>query len=224
MGISTTKLHVKLTFIESILGTAAADPQVYEKYIASRAVSPATVTDENGKDSTEMVADLAKSQEETAVIADMTDGADNDSGATITVFPKEDGKPFFWDYQIKGFLKDACGMLSRVKGSECSKVKAYKKVIDGLIFPKPRKIFIETDKPITLCSRPLRAQTAQGERIAIACSEEIAEGATCEFDIELFEPSYVAMVKEILDYGEYRGTSQWRNSGKGRFTWELLEE
>lgn len=27
---------------------------------------------------------------------------------------------------------------------------------------------------------------------------------------------------EWLDYGKLRGLGQWRNSGKGRFTYELL--
>ena len=29
---------------------------------------------------------------------------------------------------------------------------------------------------------------------------------------------------ECLDYGKLRGLSQWRNSGKGRFTYEVLEQ
>jgi hypothetical protein len=31
-------------------------------------------------------------------------------------------------------------------------------------------------------------------------------------------------VKEWLNYGRVRGLGQWRNSGKGKFYWELLEE
>lgn len=29
-------------------------------------------------------------------------------------------------------------------------------------------------------------------------------------------------VREWLDYGMLRGLGQWRNSGKGRFTWEEI--
>ena len=32
------------------------------------------------------------------------------------------------------------------------------------------------------------------------------------------------LVLEWLDYGKLRGLGQWRNSGKGRFTYELLPE
>ena len=31
-------------------------------------------------------------------------------------------------------------------------------------------------------------------------------------------------MREMLNYGQLRGFGQWRNSGKGRFTYEVLEE
>ena len=70
---------------------------------------------------------------------------------------------------------DSCGMLARVGGktetgktravNESGKLSAYKKVIDGLIFPQPRMIPIKVNGKIGDCQRPLRAQTAQGERV-----------------------------------------------------------
>lgn len=70
------------------------------------------------------------------------------------------------------------------------------------------------------CQRPLRGQTAQGERISLANSETIPEGATIEFTVKCLVDSYIDVVREWLDYGELRGMGQWRNSGKGRFKWE----
>ena len=32
----------------------------------------------------------------------------------------------------------------------------------------------------------------------------------------------VSVCREWLDYGRVRGIGQWRNSGKGRFTWEEI--
>ena len=81
---------------------------------------------------------------------------------------------------------------------------------------------IEFDGEIGSCQRPLRASTPQGERIALANSETIPAGATMEFDIKLLSDTHVPLVTECLNYGKYRGTGQWRNSGKGRFTWELI--
>ena len=45
--------------------------------------------------------------------------------------------------------------------------------IDGLIFIAPRQIPIKFDGEMGICQRPLRAQTAQGERVALASSESI---------------------------------------------------
>ena len=145
---------------------------------------------------------------------------------TMTIFPRlEDGKtPFFWDYQIKGFFKDAMGMLRRVSDSECAKLKNYKKLVDGLIFIKERKIPINVNGEMGDCQRPLRAETMQGPRVALAHSETVPEGSTCTFTILLMDDTLEKAVRECLDYGELRGLAQWRNSGKGRFTWTGASE
>ena len=114
-------------------------------------------------------------------------------------------------------------MLSRVKTSESSKLKAYKKIIDGLVFVNPRAIPIDFDGDVGICQRPLRAQTAQGERVALAISEEIHAGATIEFDVNLLDGAHEKALREWLEYGALRGLGQWRNSGRGRFTCEVNE-
>ena len=113
-------------------------------------------------------------------------------------------------------------MLKKVAGNESSKIKAYKKEIDGLIFPQPRQIVFENWE-MDICQRPLRAQTMQGERVALAMSEQIKAGATVTFDIVCLTDSHMKAVREWLDYGQYRGIGQWRNSGKGRFEWEEIK-
>ena len=97
------------------------------------------------------------------------------------------------------------------------------KIIDGLIFVEPRMIPIEVNGEVGECQRPLRAQTAQGERISLANSEEIPAGSTIEFEIVMLdEKAHKEAVLEWLEYGRLRGIGQWRNSGKGRFTYEVL--
>lgn len=188
----------------------AGHPNVAREFIASKAPDAATVEDE--------VAAL---------------GADAVADKGMTVFPRDpDGRPIFYDYQIKGFFKDSCGMLSRIGGktetgkkkavNESGRITAYKKTIDGLIFVEPRMIPIVFDGEIGDCQRPLRAQTAQGERISLAISEEIPAGATCEFSVTLLDESHEKAVLEWLDYGSMRGIGQWRNSGKGRFDYEIV--
>lgn len=196
------KIKVRLTFTEPVLGTLPNNEDIYREFIGSKAPNAATVEEEV----------------ERIVVEGVTEKG-------ITIFPRNaEGKPYFYDYQIKGFFKDTCGGLRRVKGSKSSGIKAYKKEIDKLIFPNPRQIPIEFDGEIGECQRPLRAQTAQGERISLAISEEIPAGATVEFEIEALADDYIPIIKEWLDYGKYSGIGQWRNSGKGRFTWELLDE
>ena len=205
-------LKVRVTLIDEILGTAPNDQEIYGNFIASK--SP----------------DAATREEEVASV-----GIEEVIEKGMTVFSRdENGNPFLWDYQIKGFFKDACGMLSRVAGkdettgkkkkavNESGKLSAYKKIIDGLIFVSPRKISINFEGEIGSCQRPLRAQTAQGERIALANSETIPEGATLDFEILLLSDDHEKAVLEWLDYGKLRGLGQWRNSGKGRFTYEIL--
>ena len=195
-------LKVKVKMFEEILGTASANPEIHEEFIASKAP------------------DAPSREEEVAAI-----GAEEVFEKGMTVFPRgEDGKPIAWDYQWKGFFKDACAALRKVPGTQCGKIKAYKKEIDGLIFPRPRQIPIEFDGEMGICQRPLRGQTAQGERIALASSESIPAGATMTFDILMLYPEHEKAVREMLNYGQLRGFGQWRNSGKGRFTYEVLEE
>ena len=207
------KFTVKITFIESVLGTSPANEDIYRDFIGSKAPDAAGVEDE--------VAAL---------------GVDAVVEKGMTVFPKlEDGTPFLYDYQIKGFFKDACSMLNRLTikdpdtgkkkkaVNESGKLTAYKKVIDGMIFVQPRKIKFEGADEIGICQRPLRAQTAQGERIALSSSETVPAGSQITFTVLCLDDTHEAAVKEWLDYGELRGIGQWRNSGMGRFTWEEIE-
>jgi hypothetical protein len=66
--------------------------------------------------------------------------------------------------------------------------------------------------------RPLRAQTAQGERVALARSDTAPAGTTMSFDIMVLGKD---VSKKILDewltYGQFRGLGQWRSASWGRF-------
>lgn len=194
------QMKVRLTFLEPVLGTWPSNENIARDFIASKAPDASTIEDEIAALGADAVAEKGK-----------------------TVFPRTDGQPILYDYQIKGFFKDACGMLARVKSKKSSALKAYKKIIDGLIFVEPRMIPIEVNGEVGECQRPLRAQTAQGERISLANSEEIPAGSTIEFEIVMLdEKAHKEAVLEWLEYGRLRGIGQWRNSGKGRFTYEVL--
>ena len=53
--------------------------------------------------------------------------------------------------------------------------------------------------------------------------EELTAGTQAVIEIECYDPALWPAVEEWLDYGAARGIGQWRNSGKGRFTWEELK-
>ena len=196
-------LKIHLTFTEPLLGTLAGNPELVEEFIAS-----------NHPD---------------GIQADEIEAIPEKIEKASTVFSRNDkGGVVLWDYQIKGFFKDACGMLNRTK---THRLKAHKKIIDGLIFVTPRKIELnlpvinEDGEPseLTWTERPLRAQTAQGERIALARSETAPAGTTIEFEILILNSDYEKLIKQWLDYGALRGLGQWRNSGCGRFLWEEVQ-
>lgn len=194
------KMKVKVTFTEDVLGMMPNNEAIYDEYIASKAPTKEQMDEEI--EDYEAVGDVENQ---------------------TTVFPRtDDGKPYFYDYQIKGFFKDSCGMLRRYSGSASAKIKAFKKIIDGNIFIEERKIEIKTGKPITLKQRPLRASTPKGDRVALASSEVIAAGATMEFTILLLDDGLKEVVKEWLNYGRWHGMGQWRNASWGRFTYEIL--
>ena len=196
------KMKVRVTFTEELLGTMSNDKEIYKNYIASKAPDSSLELEEIDSIGIEGVAEKG-----------------------MTVFPRtDDGQPFIYDYQWRGYFKETCGFLRKVKGTKSEKMKAYKKQIDGLIFVDERKCLISYDGDMGTCQRPLRANTPQGERVSLSCSETVPAGSTCEFTVTCMVDSDIETVKEWLDYGAYHGTGQWRNSGKGRFNWQEITE
>ena len=199
-------VNVKITLTEEMLGMCA-QKDVHEKFIASKAP------------------DAASREEEVEAL-----GVSTVVGNMRTIFPREEGVPFMWDYQIKGFFKDSCKFMRRVPGTHSSTLTSYKQLIDGCMFPGPRRIMFKIpDKAkIGNCQRPLRAETAQGPRVALADSETVPAGTVFEFEVKIMEPTKKKGVSSLedcliewLEYGELRGLGQWRNSGKGKFEFKI---
>lgn len=210
--MKTSELKVRLTFFEEVLGTASNNPEIHDEFIASKA------PDAPGKN--------ARRKEEIEAL-----GVGEAIEKSMTVFPRivVDGNsvPFVWDYQIRGFFKDSCAALRNVKESLSSKLTAYKKEIDGKVFVKERKIPFQNYGQVEECQRPLRAQAGQFEMNTLAHSETVQAGSYIELTIMVLDSKkcdLLEVVKEWLDYGELRGLGQWRDSGKGRFTWEEITE
>lgn len=190
------KMIVELTFVEPILGSTPASQEALRKYIAEKAENP------------------AKTEEEVNSIEDLKD-------PTLTIFPRtDDGTPFLWDYQVKGFFKSACSALNMANPG--SKLVSYRKRIDLLVFIDERRIPYQMPEgtEMGLLTRPLRANTPKGERIALSNSEMLPAGTTVRFTITVLEDTLMKRVRNWLDYGAYNGLGQWRNAKYGSFTWK----
>lgn len=209
------QMKVKITFTEHMLGTKPATPEIFSRFVADKkSEAEAKAARKRGE---EVKVDLPQDEIDAANAVLAEKGT--------TVFHRDaDGTPILWDYQLKGFFKDACGSLRRAADTKSATLKAYKSVIDAMIFVAERKVrlVMPADGDIAICERPLRAETMQGPRVALSRSETVPAGTTCEFTIALFDDKFEPFVREWLDYGKFRGIGQWRNSGAGRFEWEEI--
>jgi len=194
-------MKVKLTLLEEMLGTKPANKKLFDDFIGKKC------PDE----------DLRQDELETAEHM-------AEQGSTIFHRNGPEGaeKIGIYDYQIKGFFKDACKSLRSADNTLSKKLTAYKKKIDGLIFVKPRFIFVEFpgDPESGLCERPARVDTPQGERVTLMRSETVPAGSVMRIEIISLAKELETLIEEWLDYGALRGLGQWRNSGKGIFEWE----
>jgi hypothetical protein len=193
---------VTLTFTEPLLGGVPLAEDIYRDYIQSRHPSA------QGADEIETL----------TMAEDMEKG--------MTGFHRlEDGTPLLYDYVLKGFAKDACGMLRRDGDSASSKIKAYKQVIDGMMFVEPRRIPLLVNGEETVTTRPLRADTAQGPRVALASSQTVPAGSSLTFKLLVVGNVITGvLLREWFTYGQLRGLGQWRNASYGRFEAVIVKE
>ena len=191
--MESKRYTLKVTFTESVLGT---QPQknVATEFITSKAL------DENGNPPEDEVETLPVALEK-----------------GTTAFHKLDGKPIYYDYMVKGFIKETGLVFNGLRG-----VKNLRSKLENLVFVQPRRIELHPAGELTYCERPLRAMTAQGPRTSVARSEELPAGTWFECELEVFDgPISAPLLRDLFDYGSRRGMGQWRNSGHGRFTFEL---
>lgn len=206
---------IRITFIREILGTLCADPEVHKKYIA------AELTKGNNAENEKRLA------EELAALP-----AGEVATLPVTRFYRDPrGRPSLADYQVKGFLKEALETLLDVEDGQHKigrrKLSPFtvKGLVDGHVFVSPRWLPLsEAGIPLATLTRPLRAQTMQGPRVALATSEVIPAGTVLEFQIRTLSDDWDAWLPKALEYGCLRGLGQWRNAGYGSFTYEILPE
>lgn len=245
-------MHVEIEWLEKALGTSPNDKDLLDTYISSKAPDFSSKEEEIAaigfdayKDKQILIYPKGKFlkdkntgrfvdvHDKRIIIKDNTwfDDKGSYKGEGETVY----NIPYYYNYQIRGFFKDSCGLLSRAEdidengkkkgNTESSKLKAYKKVIDGCIFVFPRRIAIEIpeysldDNGVTKVSsynengelktfsRVLRIQGPTGERTAIATSEVIPAGSRIRFTIGMSSLKFKPAVIEWLNYAMVHGIS-----------------
>ena len=216
------ELQVKFTLIEPMLGTTAGNSDIVRDFIASKVKDCKDPNIDKEARAAEEVEAIEKTLEERT---------EEELGNAMTIFPTFCQKPYIWDYQIKGLLKAAvlavCIDSGNYTKEQLKKLKltnyTYKRTVDNLWFPFPRRIMLDMPGSLTVIQRPLRAETMRGERICLAISEAAPIGTTFECTIKYMNPIHGDIIRACLDYGELKGLLQWRNAGYGRFTWEEIE-
>jgi hypothetical protein len=238
--IPKVRFRVKVTFTDRVLGSSPADPEVYKKFIADKKVEAdekrKAFAERHGMPEPEK---LGTPEEELETLGvEGTEGITvfhNDLGGKDLTTGEEGKGLFFYNYAVKGQLKEAARVLESVHGMKQPKVR-----LDTLLFVHPRRIYVFRDgevlqKADDRLERPLRAETMRGPRVALACSEMIHPGCSLEYEVEIIDLLKTTMnktgkkvnAKDLLDlclqYGAYIGLGQWRNGGNGTFNYELTK-
>lgn len=153
------------------------------------------------------------------------------------VFLKDsNGLPYLSSHTVKGFLKSAAEAISRTRPVKAGKYNhsyaASSKYVNTMMLAsdvfffkgdgKREDIKRDGDGNPSMLSRPLRAKTAQGDRVALASSEVVSAGTRARFVVCVFggdkAPVTQRDLEDAFEYGVLQGFGSWRGSGSyGRF-------
>jgi hypothetical protein len=220
------KLKIKVTYVEPLLGSSNNNPYILEEH-RKAGISEMKLAEEQV---------AIKAPAKSADVAEAE--ADEALTKQTTVFPRNpDGSIFRWDYQIRGYFKEAINVGIETGAEEVGELSKWtiKKAVDSYLFITERRVnLLNADgtpcQKVGLLERPLRAETMQGTRICLSRSEVLPEGTnyTCTINWLPSVKNKKTLIDEgvirwALDYGMLKGEGQWRNGGFGRFTYEILK-
>lgn len=197
--LTRERMTVRLDFIEDLLGSWPADPEIFSRFVASKAPSQFQADEEK----------------------DEIDSRSRETG--LTVFPQDDVGLHFFNYHIKGFLKEAGNNLKLQLGT-----KNLRSKIDNYVFISPRKLYLYRNGKIIeqedeMLERPLRAETLKGPRMSLVSSEVVKTPCSLTFTLQLIYHPEIDRedILTLLEYGVLKGLGQWRNSGLGSFNYTI---
>jgi len=197
-------MKYQIEFSEPLLGTLSGNKEIAEEFINSKHPE-------------------GHSEEESEM------HPDEELEKSSTIFARDGDKLMLWDYQFKGFLKEACEQMISSETMTKEELKnykltqyLYKRTIDKQIFVMPRRIHLTLPEgaKTEFIERPLRGQTMRGERICLARSESVPAGTKVDIEILCLNTKLEKFIPQWLKYGALLGMGQWRSSGMGRFSFK----
>jgi len=198
--MKTDAYELKVVFLTPVLGSQPSDKNITTEYIIKK----------SGLD--------ARPADEEDYLPELIDKG-------TTVFYRLKDQPAMMNYQVLGFLKEAGKVQNgRVAGG----VKNLRSKVGSQIFISPRvlPLTLPDGEEIGYLERPLRADTPKGQIVSLARSEMLPEGTWFKCGLEVLNGEIgEEVLTDLLDYGQFRGLGQWRNSGAfGTFRYELRKE
>lgn len=98
--------------------------------------------------------------------------------------------------------------------------------VDRGVFVGPRKCLIDMPEgsKVGYCERPIRIEKFPKDISSLKCSETVPADSIIKFRVGILNDDDEKFVLACLHYGYLRGFGEWRNSGKGRFTFDIYNE
>ena len=231
--------RVVIQFINPMLGTIPFSQGVVDKWIESEKIKHQVKYDN-------LTDDEMKEVESNAVM-ELEDKSWTGFHQSVDL-PSDDpnfGKHFIYNYMIKGNLRYAASVFNgssyEKDGNKKEFPRNFKAKVTNAVFVGPRRVYLPLKEDVDLephtdedgketgfmrikssLERPLRAQTMQGPRTALAKSDYLPAGAELEFQLRLIGISGTNKVsaehlQALLYYGQYNGLGQWRTAGFGAY-------
>lgn len=137
MVVPQMVMRVRITFIDEMLGTMPTDPEIYKKWIATKAENPEVAMQQIA----ELFPKKKLPEPKEAKTAGDKDGEakedeEENTKGTTALYRDPDGRPFLYGYMFKGQFKAACSALKAIKRTDSHKgyasasLTAFKKKID----------------------------------------------------------------------------------------------
>lgn len=232
--IEKTVYHIKIKFIEPVLGSQPGKASLVERYIRSKL--------HNEIEKLEKKIQKTKDYDERKILEEklalLQRDADEeplhiDAEDRLTVFPRSpEGFLSLLNYQILGFFKETAN--SYIESGMKNKFSRYADVRASLNGNYRFCLFKREGKPITepdfILERPLRAFAGGQYIVSIIASETLQPPIEVEFYLVVLgnvqkHNITEKLIKTCLEVGrEKGGISQWRNAGFGKFETVFLKK